>query len=246
MALQKAMFGDIVQPSVNVGTRRWYTIPLSIAIHAAVIVAVVIIPLMAYDVLPTPYSAMDSFRTVALPPLPSPPPPRAVSKPVVAAVNPDLAPIVAPPTIAPEPPDLGFDRALDTAAPLGVLEGGDPLPIPPPVATASPATLPPVRVGGEIKRPVKTKDASPVYPQIAVISRVQGVVIIEATIGVDGSCPGGEGASLDPASRLGGARCGETVGVHSDAAQWRAGAGHHDRHRAVHAGTMNAEKPRRL
>ena len=34
---------------------------------------------------------------------------------------------------------------------------------------------------------MKTKDASPVYPQIAVISRVQGVVIIEATIGVDGT-----------------------------------------------------------
>ena len=142
---------------------------------------------MAYDVLPTPYSAMDSFRTVALPPLPSPPPPRAVSKPVVAAVNPDLAPVVAPPTIAPEPPDLGFDRVLDTAAPLGVLEGGDPQPIPPPLPTAAPATLPPVRVGGEIKRPVKTKDASPDYPQIAVISRVQGVVIIEATIDVDGT-----------------------------------------------------------
>ena len=92
MAPQKTMFGDIVRPSVNVGTRRWYTIPLSIAIHAAAILAAVIIPLMAYDVLPTPYAAMDSFRTVALPPPPSPPPPRAASKPVVAPVNPDLVP----------------------------------------------------------------------------------------------------------------------------------------------------------
>ena len=187
MPPQKTMFSDIVQPSVNVGTRRWYTVPLSIAIHAAAIFVLIVIPLMAYDVLPTPYSAMDSFRTVTLPPPPSPPPPRAASKPVVAAVNPDLAPVVAPPMIAPEPPDLGFDRGLDTAAPLGILEGGDPQPIPPPPTTASPATLPPVRVGGEINRPVKTKDASPVYPQIAVISRIQGVVIIEATIGVDGA-----------------------------------------------------------
>jgi protein TonB len=187
MAPQKTMFGDIVQPSVNVGTRRWYSIPLSIAIHALAVLTLIVIPLMAYDVLPTPNSAMESFRTVALPPLPSPPPPRAVSKPVVAVANPDLAPVVAPPTIAPEPPDLGFDRALDGAAPLGVLDGGDPLPIPPPLTATSPATLPPVRVGGEIKRPVKTKDASPVYPPIAVISRVQGVVIIEATIGVDGA-----------------------------------------------------------
>ena len=125
MAPQKTMFGDIVQPSVNVGTRRWYTVPLSIAIHAAAIFALIVIPLMAYDVLPTPYSAMDSFRTVTLPPPPLPPPPRAASKPAVATVNPDLAPVVAPPTIAPEPPDLGFDRVLDSATPLGVLEGGD-------------------------------------------------------------------------------------------------------------------------
>ena len=34
---------------------------------------------------------------------------------------------------------------------------------------------------------MKTKDASPDYPQIALISRVQGVVIIEATIGLDGT-----------------------------------------------------------
>jgi len=183
---QKTMFGDIVEPSVEVGTRAWYTIPISIAIHAAAILAVIVIPLMAYDVLPTPYSAMDSFRTVTLPPPPSPPLPRAASKPVVATVNPDLAPVVAPPTIAPEPPDLGFDRVVDSATPLGVLEG-DPQPIAPPTPPAAAVDLPPVRVGGAIKRPVKTKDASPDYPQIAVISRVQGVVIIEATIGVDGS-----------------------------------------------------------
>ena len=27
------MFGDIVDPSVKVGTKQWYTIPLSIAVH---------------------------------------------------------------------------------------------------------------------------------------------------------------------------------------------------------------------
>jgi protein TonB len=33
---------------------------------------------------------------------------------------------------------------------------------------------------------VKTRDVSPVYPSIAQSARVQGVVIIEATIGPDG------------------------------------------------------------
>ena len=52
------MFGDIVDPSVKVGTKQWYTIPLSILVHTVVVLALVIIPLMAYDVLPTPPSMM--------------------------------------------------------------------------------------------------------------------------------------------------------------------------------------------
>ena len=41
-------------------------------------------------------------------------------------------------------------------------------------------------MGGSIKPPVKTKDVPPVYPASAQSARVQGVVIIEATIGPDG------------------------------------------------------------
>ena len=44
----------------------------------------------------------------------------------------------------------------------------------------------PVRVGGNIKPPTKTKDVRPTYPAIAQSARVQGVVIVEATIGPDG------------------------------------------------------------
>jgi protein TonB len=50
--------------------------------------------------------------------------------------------------------------------------------------SASPA---PVRVGGAIKPPVKIKDSQPVYPPLARSARVQGVVIVEATVGPDGN-----------------------------------------------------------
>jgi protein TonB len=43
-----------------------------------------------------------------------------------------------------------------------------------------------VRVGGKIKAPTKIKDVQPVYPAAAQSARVQGAVIIEATIGPDG------------------------------------------------------------
>ena len=44
----------------------------------------------------------------------------------------------------------------------------------------------PIRVGGNVKPPVKTKHVNPVYPSEALRTGVQGIVIAEAVIGVDG------------------------------------------------------------
>ena len=44
-----------------------------------------------------------------------------------------------------------------------------------------------LRVGGHIRPPQKVASVSPVYPQEAQDARVQGVVIIEATIGPNGA-----------------------------------------------------------
>src|SRR5262249_37925627 len=63
----------------------------------------------------------------------------------------------------------------------GMVCGGAAAPCPPAPADA------PVRVGGDIKEPRKIRDVRPVYPQIAMAAGVQGVVIMEATIGPDGS-----------------------------------------------------------
>ena len=46
---------------------------------------------------------------------------------------------------------------------------------------------PGVRVGGDIKEPKKVKDQRPVYPPVAMAAKIEGIVIIEATIGKDGS-----------------------------------------------------------
>lgn len=58
-----------------------------------------------------------------------------------------------------------------------------------PEAASPPATpsRAPVRVGGNIAAPKKLKDVPPLYPQTAIQARVQGIVIIEATIGGDGT-----------------------------------------------------------
>ncbi|MCZ6508691.1 MAG: energy transducer TonB [Acidobacteria bacterium] len=45
----------------------------------------------------------------------------------------------------------------------------------------------PIRVGGDVTRPVKISGPNPQYTEIARKARIQGVVIVEAIIGKDGS-----------------------------------------------------------
>jgi TonB family protein len=67
-----------------------------------------------------------------------------------------------------------------------------PAPPPPPSAgnSVSQSGMAPVRVGGNIRVPTKLRDVRPVYPPAAELAGIQGVVIIEATIGVDGRVGG--------------------------------------------------------
>jgi periplasmic protein TonB len=52
-----------------------------------------------------------------------------------------------------------------------------------PAPQASPQT---VRVGGDIKPPVKTKNTLPTYPPVAKATHIEGVVMLDVTIGTDG------------------------------------------------------------
>ena len=53
-------------------------------------------------------------------------------------------------------------------------------------APGTAGAMQPVRVGGQIKAPTQIKKVQPVYPAEAQAAKVQGIVIMEATIGVDG------------------------------------------------------------
>jgi periplasmic protein TonB len=165
---------------------RLYTIVVSIAAHAAVLVVVVIVPLAAMDALPRIHVVPEFIRVtqVQLPELP--PPPRSRTAPAASsAVDNTAAPITAPETIAPEaaPPGPAYDGppGVPHGDGPGVVVLGPTLPIPPPPATAQP-----VRPGGDIRPPAKTKHVAPMYPSIARQNRIQGTVVLEAIISEEG------------------------------------------------------------
>ena len=102
--MPRDLFGDVVHPSTGIGSRRRYTLPLSILVHTLVIAAAVIVPLTAADVLPA-LPSMMAFITAAPPPLPPPPPAppvAAAASRAVLQVNPAAAPTEAPSEIKPE------------------------------------------------------------------------------------------------------------------------------------------------
>jgi len=175
------------QPFAKIGGKRKYTVLLSIVAHTLVIAAALIVPLVATDsiVLPAQFAMMAFHSRPPLPP--SLPPPRRPAQEQPPLVATSTVPMEAPPAIVAETPIQSISEpfaAIDYS--VGIVPGGE-LPTSLPASPGTPAAAQvPVRPGGDIKRPVKVKDVAPTYPAIARLSQVQGVVIVEATIGPDG------------------------------------------------------------
>ena len=188
--MARDLFGEVTTPTKKLGSEAWYTVPMSIAVHVVLLACVVVVPLMSSDVLPMPTAMTPVWVETRLP---DPPPPPAA--PVTAATR---APEVVARTAAPiEPPSsIGPEITVPPAVPYAT-EGGFgtgtvtpgagslnvpvvPLP-PPPVRPPDP-----VRPGGVIKYPTKVHHVPPVYPRLAQDAKVEGLVILEAIIAVDG------------------------------------------------------------
>jgi TonB family protein len=184
--MPRDLFGDVTRPSISIGNRKWYTLPLSLFSHSAIVLVIVAIPILAPAVMPSVFADDDmTLITTILPPTPLPPRLKQPEPNDPLPVDPSVAPVNAPTGFAKEP-ELLRDPAGDS--PAGIIVGGidtnSAVLAPPPVIEAPPPG--PVRVGGSVRPPVKTRHVDPVYPQIALMSRVQGIVIIEATLGADG------------------------------------------------------------
>lgn len=170
---------------------------VSVFVHAIVFVAALIVPLVATSELPEVHRPLPPYVRVyraADIPLPAATPPRAV------AVRPGRpAPTSAPDGIRPEKPQpkppadgervpFSVDLPTGEGLPPGfgsgdVISAAPPPPPPPP----PPRPIAPQPVGGRIKAPARVAYVAPEYPLIAQTARVQGDVVLEAIIGIDGT-----------------------------------------------------------
>jgi len=165
---------------------RLSMLPVSIAAHLVAFAAFLIVPLARGVEAPTPWplSVAREFITAA------PVPPQQVNVLRTSSGRPNTAPIVAPDHVAPPDDDLppmyrdplgdprtGLDvglpegLTLDTFAPPAV-----PIVVPPPQAPRA------YRPGGDIREPRKVRDVPAVYPEVARVAKIEGIVILEATI----------------------------------------------------------------
>jgi periplasmic protein TonB len=189
------LFEEISAPTPRGTGRSPYTIAISIVAHIVVIALVVIVPLLATDVLPTPSAVIDDYWRTALPVVPAPAPRRATT----TASTRTEAVVSTVPTEAPEGIHDEVEPAGVPGVPtIGPQTDGVPDGVPDGLGTASqgpsappaPHTQPsnkPYQVGGQIREPQKIFSVAPAYPGIARSARIEGIVVIEAVIGVDGA-----------------------------------------------------------
>ena len=177
--------------------------PLSVILHATLLAAFVLAPLLGEFQPPEPAIGVRAFFAepglMAAPPPPPPPPaaaPRAstqkVPPPQTADPNAFVAPAVIPDEIAKSSMAVGLEGGVAGGVEGGVeggvaggIVGGLPAEIAPPKPVARV-----VRVGGDIREPKRVVYVPPEYPLLASQAGIVGLVILEAHVGTDGRVKG--------------------------------------------------------
>jgi len=172
--------------------RRSFTV-VSIVVHSLVVAAVGIAQVLAVGALPDPHAPLTFAGAIPIRviDIPLPPPQRtAATAPASTPSAPGAVPLVAPSEIGAErTPEhgstevgdaIGVERGISSIDGLGITEAIERVP-PPPAPPPSP-----IRLRAGMEPPRKLTHVDPIYPQIAQAARIEGTVILETVIGVDG------------------------------------------------------------
>lgn len=172
--------------------------PLSVALHAALLAAVLLVPLLGDAPPPEPAIGVRAFfaepAAMAAPP-PPPPPPAAAPRASTAKIPPPqtqnpnafIAPVEIPHEISTPSMSLGaggvaggVEGGVEGGVAGGIVGG-----LPSEIAAPKPVAQV-VRVGGDIREPKRIVYVPPEYPLLASQAGVVGLVILEAHVGTDG------------------------------------------------------------
>jgi protein TonB len=207
------MFDNLPASNPQKNKKKPRAIALAAAIQVALVSAIIVIQM----VMPEKLGEFQLLTTLYMAPPPPPPAPlsaapqpqhHAVQKaavaetPAVVEPEPEPAPVEKPELAAPVAIPKDIARIVDAGPPSaiprgergvaggvpgagggllgGVLGGAGTMP-PPPPPTA------PIRVGGNIKEPKIVRIEQPKYPPEAKRAKLEGVVILEATVTAEGT-----------------------------------------------------------
>jgi len=200
------MFQQLIASNTPKTPRKPLTLVLSAIIHGLLVLLLIAVPLVHPETL-------ANLQTLIAPPPPLSAPRRAVVNLVSSAGKPK--PVVTKPNILfrPDfiPPKIGMNalgasentgaigEVPQTGFPISEAGGSDrflegfgnapravPIPESPAPTEKRETLIPIVRRGGEVQHANLVHQVKPVYPQPAIIMRVQGAVILEAVINREG------------------------------------------------------------
>ncbi len=186
------------------GRGRWFS--ASIALHVVVIAGVILSPLFYPEEAPPP---VDYIRALIYNPPPPPPPPLpkgASSKPADKApektgAKPPDPEVLVEPKVPENPKPVEPEKGIDPLKQFGVEDGSDAGSIDGMAGGVDGGTVGGTLggviggvIGGTGDNPVLDydqpprllKQTRPVYPQEAFIKKIEGVVMLEIVIGIDG------------------------------------------------------------
>ena len=195
------LFEDLVVSRHDAAGGTGGAMPVSLALHATAIVALLAVSLAVPDDMPIPPSPRIAdvvFAAARRVPADGGAPRAAARRSIPSRDGPERvfqvpreAPVIVPDVFAPEPDDADdcvgcvFDPMAPSGpggpgSPDGVVGGAGP------GGSASAPAAAPLRVGGHIQPPRKVRHVDPSYPDLARRAGVTGIVILECVIDGEG------------------------------------------------------------